>query len=106
MSCLGTEIYSMATLYKPPSPQKFNLGGAILLAAIADYRCMNEDVHRDAALFLYPQTPERQDHYEWVVAMAERTNAAWLRDALDRWRPRWDQERFDRTVVNRRRVAV
>jgi hypothetical protein len=106
MSCLSTEIHSMAALYKAPSPQKFNLGGAILLAAIADYRCMNEAVHRDAALFLYPQTPERQNHYEWVVAMAEGTNAAWLRDALDRSRPQWDRERFDRTVVNRRSVAV
>ena len=32
-----------------------NLGSAIFLAAIRDYRSLDEDTHRDAEQFLYPQ---------------------------------------------------
>ena len=43
-------------------------------------------VHKDAERFLYPQTQEWQDHYDWAVSLADGLNPAWLRDSLDRSR--------------------
>ena len=88
-------------LRPPPTGRKRDLGGAILLAAIDDYRSTNEEVHRDAQQFLYPQTEEWRNHYDWAVGLAGGVNAAWMRDALDRLRPQWDAER-DRQTAHRR----
>jgi hypothetical protein len=79
--------------YKPSRPRTRNLGAAILLAAVQDYRSMDEERHKDAERFLYPQTPECQDHYNWVVSMADGLNPAWLRDSLDESRNKWDWQR-------------
>lgn len=84
-------------VHKPAQPRKRNLGAAILLAAIKDYRSMHDEIHESAEQFLYPQTPEWQDHYDWAVGLAEGLNPAWLRDALDRFRDKWDAKRSART---------
>ena len=48
-------------IYGPPQTKKRNLGGAIFLAAIEDYRSMDEETHEDAERFLYPQTRRVQE---------------------------------------------
>ena len=103
------EFYSRGTIYQAPSddtlrPSKRNLGGAIVLAAIEDYLSMDEQVHKDAEQFLYPRTPERQKHYEWAVALDHGINPAWLRDALDRFKAKWDWQRFERNALRNRRA--
>ena len=80
----------------PKEPRIRNLGTAIFLAAIQDYRSLNEDTHKDAERFLYPQTPESQDHYDWAVGLMEGLDPAWLRNSLDRFKGRWDGQRFAR----------
>ena len=89
---------NQALLHVDPMPETFgpaatgrkrNLGGAVVLAAIQDYRSLRKEVHLDAAGFLYPQTAECRMHFDWVVSMADELNGAWLRDALDRCRPQW-----------------
>lgn len=91
-----TELCSTGTVFKPPQPMQRNLGSAILLAAIEDYRSLREEKHQSAERFLYPQTPEWQEQYDWAVALAEGLNAAWLRDTLDRCREKWDGQRSAR----------
>jgi hypothetical protein len=103
------KIYSTGTIYQASSddvskPRKRNLGGAIVLAAIEDYRGKDEQAHKDAEKFLYPQTPERQEHYDWAVALVEGVNPAWLRDALDRFKAKWDWQRFERKALRARRA--
>jgi hypothetical protein len=73
-----------------------NLGRAIFLAAIEDYRSPEPERHESAALFLYPQSHEWQIRYDWAVALAEGLNPAWLRDALDRSKGQWDVQRSTR----------
>jgi hypothetical protein len=109
MRTLQEQIYSTGTIYQSSSdpvstPEKRNLGGAIVLAAIGDYRSMDEQAHKDAEEFLYPKTPEWQDHYDWAVALAEGVNPAWLRDALDRFKAKWDWQRFERKALRARRT--
>lgn len=83
--------------HQPSRPRKrCNLGAAILLAAVQDYRSLNEDLHKDAERFLYPQTIESQEHYDWVVSLVDDLNPAWLRDSLDRSRNKWDWQRAAR----------
>ena len=98
-----TELFSDRSMYQPVTPQKRNLGHAILLAAIEDYRCTDPETHRNAKLFLYPQTAEWRDHYDWVVSLAEGWNPAWVRDVLDRSRAKWDEERYARMTHRARR---
>lgn len=81
-------------------PQKYtprvrNLGAAILLVAVQDYRCTDEEQHQDAAAFLYP-SPESQAHYDWVVSL-HGLDPAWLRERLDSSRLKWDAQRARRT---------
>jgi hypothetical protein len=90
---VSRELVTISPTYQPVRPRTRNLGAAILLAAVQDYRCMDEDRHKDAERFLYPQTPESQDHYDWVVSLADGVNPAWLRDSLDRSRNKWDWQR-------------
>jgi hypothetical protein len=96
-----TELYSAGTAYQASTPRKRNLGGAIFLAAIEDYRGSNEEIHKNAEQFLYPQTPEWQDHYDWAVALADGLDPAWLRDALDRFKDKWDGQRSPRRGLMR-----
>ena len=93
--------------YQPARPHKrYNLGAAILLAAVLDYRSLNEDVHKDAERFLYPQTQASQDHYDWVVSMADGLNPTWLRDSLDRSKSKWDWQRGARIIATGRRRSI
>jgi hypothetical protein len=87
------ELVTTGPAYQPARPHMRNLGAAILLAAVLDYRGMDEELHKDAEGFLYPQTPESRGHYDWVVSLDEGLNAAWLRDLLDRSRNKWDWQR-------------
>ncbi len=92
----STELNSRGTLYKPPQPSTRNLGSAIFLAAIEDYRSICDELHESARRFLYPRTPAWQEQYDWAVALAEGLDPGWLRDALDRLRDQWDGQRFAR----------
>lgn len=105
MGVAQTELYSSGPLYQQSKPRRRNLGGAIFLAAIADYRSMDEKLHQNAEQFLYPKTTEWQDHYDWAVALAEGMNPAWLRDALDRFKAKWDKQRFERRASRGRRAS-
>jgi hypothetical protein len=87
------KIYAAATIYRPSQTHRRSLGGAIFLAAIDDYRSADEQEHKSAERFLYPRTPEWQEHYDWAVALTEGLNPAWLREQLDRSRRKWDRER-------------
>lgn len=106
MDFVSEEVFSAGSIYMPPRVRRGSLGGAILLAAICDYRSMDDEVHRDADQFLYPRTPERQEHYDWAVSVAEGLNPAWLRDALDRSKRKWDVQRLERLTLQGRRRSV
>ncbi len=90
---ISKEVVTIGPGYQPVKPRMRNLGSAILLAAVQDYRCMDEEMHKHAEEFLFPQTADMQAHYDWVVAMDDGLNAAWLRDLLDRSRNKWDWQR-------------
>jgi hypothetical protein len=90
---VSRELITISPSYQPVKPRMRNLGAAILLAAVRDYRCMDEERHKDAEWFLYPLTPEARAHYDWVVSMDDGLNPAWLRDLLDRSRNKWDWQR-------------
>jgi len=102
---IHTELYSSGAIYQPSAPRRRNLGGAILLAAIQDYRSLDDDDHLNAELFLYPRTTEWQDHYDWAVALTEGMNPAWLRDALDKSKAKWDRQRFEQRAARQRRAS-
>jgi hypothetical protein len=90
---VSMELVTISPTYQPVRPRMRNLGAAILLAAVQDYRCMDEERHKDAEAFLYPLTPESRAHYDWVVSLDDGLNPAWLRDSLDRSRNKWDWQR-------------
>jgi hypothetical protein len=106
MDLMNEEVFSTDSIYPTPQARMRNLGGAILLAAIADYRSMDDAVHKDADQFLYPRTPECQDHYNWAVSMAGGLNPAWIRDALDRSKRKWDVQRLERQTLQGRRGSL
>lgn len=93
-----------------PRPQahigrRQNLGIAILLTAIQDYRSLDPELHENAAEFLFPRARACKEHYAWVVGLAEGVNSAWIRNALDRARKFWDAERAMRLAQRERRRA-
>ena len=96
---VSRELVTISPTYQPARPRMRNLGAAILLSAVQDYRSLDEDIHKDAERFLYPQTQQFQDHYDWVVSLADGLNPAWLRDALDRSRKKWDWQRGARIIA-------
>jgi hypothetical protein len=106
MDLVNEEVFSTGLLYMPPPVRRGSLGGAILLAAIGDYRSTDDEVHRDADQFLYPRTPERQNHYDWAVSVAGGLNPTWLRDALDRSKRTWDVQRLQRQTSRRRKQSL
>jgi hypothetical protein len=85
--------YPLSSLYERKGPPVRSLGLAIVVAAITDYRGSDKEARRDAASFLYPETEEAWQHYDWAVAMQHEVNAEWLREALDQARPKWKEER-------------
>jgi hypothetical protein len=93
---VSRELRTISPSYQPARPRTRTLGAAILLAAVQDYRSMDEERHKDAERFLYPLTPESQAHYDWVVSLADGLNPAWLRDSLDRSKSKWDWQRAAR----------
>jgi hypothetical protein len=99
-------LVSISPTYQPATPRMRNLGAAILLSAVQDYRSLDEEIHKDAERFLYPQTQQYQDQYDWVVSVADGLNPAWLRDALDQSRKKWDWQRGARIIAaGRRRIG-
>jgi hypothetical protein len=106
MDFVNEEVFPAGSTYVPPRVRRGSLGCAILLAAIGDYRSMDDEVHKDADQFLYPRTPERQEHYDWAVSVAGGVNPAWLRDALDRSKRKWDVQRLERRTLQGRRRSV
>jgi hypothetical protein len=104
MDFAGTDIQTIGMMYRPSKMKKRSLGGAIFLAAIADYCSTEEQEHRSAERFLYPQTSKWQEHYDWAVALAEGVNPAWLREALDRFKDKWDGQRAKQIARKRRRA--
>jgi hypothetical protein len=88
---------------RPAAGPKRNLGNAILLAAIQDYQSLHEETHRDAQQFLYPRGSDWQEHFDWVISLAERFDPQWIRDALDGRREIWDAQRCARMEARRRR---
>ncbi len=93
---VSRELVTISPAYQPARPRVRNLGAAILLIAVRDYRSMDEERHKDAEQFLYPLTPESQSHYDWVVSLDDGLKASWLRDLLDRSRNKWDWQRAAR----------
>jgi len=85
--------YAMATIERPSQTNTRSIGGAIFLIAIQDYRSADEQEYQSAERFLYPRTPEWQEQYDWAVALTEGLNPAWLREALDRSKNKWDRQR-------------
>ena len=83
-----------------------NLGLAILLAAIADYRCATPKLHDGAEAFLYPRTAEDRAQFEWVMGMLPSVNAAWLRQSLDCYRIKWDGQRRQKILRRQRTNAA
>jgi hypothetical protein len=90
----STKLFPAGTLERAGKPCKRNLGGAIVLAAIRDYRSRKPKVHADARDFLYPRTAARRSHFAWVMTLAPSVDPGWLREALDRRRGKWDQQRL------------
>ena len=107
LGAIRIELSTTGPIHQPARPHKrYNLGAAILLVAVQDYRSLNEDAHKDAERFLFPQTQEYQDHYDWVVSLADGLNPAWLRDSLDRSRSKWDWQRGARVIATGRRSRI
>jgi hypothetical protein len=95
----GVVRISLSTIvpaYQPARPRIRNLGSAILLLAVQDYRSLDEERHKDAERFLYPLTAELQAHYDWVVSLDDGLNPVWLRELLDRSKDKWDWQRSAR----------
>jgi hypothetical protein len=97
-------IYADGSIYRPSQIKKRSLGGAIFLAAIADYVSTDEQDHKSAKRFLYPQTRKWQEHYDWAMALTEGVNPAWLREALDRFKDKWDRKHAQRMALESRRT--
>jgi hypothetical protein len=95
------ELFSC--MERPAAGPKRNLGCAILLAAIEDYRSLHEETHRDAKQFLFPRDAEWRERYDWAVSLAERFDPQWVREALDSRKEQWDQQRCGRLEARRRR---
>lgn len=70
-----------------------NLGAAMLLAAIQDYRSRDREAHAEAAEFLYPSTEDAREHPSLVVSMNDNLNPVWFREMLDKARFKWDAQR-------------
>jgi hypothetical protein len=87
------KLFPVGTSERAVTPCKRNLGGAILLAAISDYRSRNRRVHEHAREFLYPRTTATRNHFAWVVTLAPGVNPGWLREALDGQQAKWDRQR-------------
>ena len=85
--------------------RKRNLGGALMLSAIEDYRGVNQEAHLEAQRLLYPRNQVWQNHFDWMVSMTEGIDKCWLRDALDRERDKWDGERLRKQIRRRERLA-
>jgi hypothetical protein len=104
MELAHMDIYAEGTIYQPSQTKKRSLGAAIFLVAIEDYRSTDEQEYRTAERFLYPQTRRWQEHHDWALALADELNPAWLRDALDRFKDKWDKKHAQRMALETRRT--
>jgi hypothetical protein len=96
-------IYAEGSIYQPSKMKQRSLGGAIFLAAIKDYVSTDEQDHDSAKRFLYPRTRKWQKQYDWAMALTEGVNPAWLREALDRFKDKWDKKRTERMALEARK---
>ena len=94
--CAKLELFSTGLGYEGPKQQERSLGFAIFVVATEDYCSTDPEVHADARDFLFPPTADWQNHFDWACSLAGGLNPGWLRDALDRYRISWDQQRADR----------
>jgi hypothetical protein len=90
----STEMYVTRGIHPEPASPKNNLGAAIVQTAINDYRNPTPGVHEHAREFLYPRSKEAREHFAWVLALAPGVDPRWLREMLDKRRPRWDAQRW------------
>jgi hypothetical protein len=72
--------------------KRTNLGFSILLSAVQDYRGRDERAHNSAELLLYPGDEHYRKHLQWCCDLAD-LKPIWLRQTLDRLRPKWIAER-------------
>jgi hypothetical protein len=90
------ELFSAGLGYEAPKEMERSLGFAIFVVATEDYGSIDPEIHADARDFLFPPTADWKNQFDWAVSLAEGLNPGWLRDALNRSRFSWDQERADR----------
>ena len=90
------ELFSTGLGYEGPKEMERSLGFAIFVVATEDYGSIDPEIHADARDFLFPPTADWKNQFDWAVSLAEGLNPGWLRDALNRSRFSWDQERADR----------
>src|SRR5271156_1688556 len=93
---INLELFSTGLGYERPTQLEHNLGFAIFVVATEDYCSIDPEIHADARDFLFPPTADWQNQFDWAVSLADGLNPGWLRDALNRCRFSWDQERADR----------
>jgi hypothetical protein len=93
---INMELFSTGLGYEGPKQQERSLGFAIFVVATEDYCSTDPEVHADARDFLFPPTADWQNHFDWACSLADGLNPGWLRDALNRCRFSWDQQRADR----------
>jgi len=90
------ELFSAGLGYEAPKEMERSLGFAIFVVATEDYGSIDPEIHADARDFLFPPTADWKNQFDWAVSLAEGLNPGWLRNALNRSRFSWDQERADR----------
>ena len=90
------ELFSAGLGYEAPKEMERSLGFAIFVVATEDYGSIDPEIHADARDFLFPPTADWKTQFDWAVSLAEGLNPGWLRNALNRSRFSWDQERADR----------
>jgi hypothetical protein len=71
---------------------------------VQDYVNADEWDYESAARFLYAEDDLWRDHREWACSIAN-VDPAWLRDALQRNRRIWDEDRRRGNQLRRRAKA-
>jgi len=94
--CAKLELFSTGLGYEGPKEQERSLGFAIFVVATEDYGSIDPEIHADARNFLFPPSADWQNQFDWACSLADGLNPGWLRDALNRCRFSWDQQRADR----------
>jgi hypothetical protein len=75
------------------------LGLEILRSAVEDYRHGSGKHRASAEAFLFPATADCRSRFDLIVSICD-VDRAWLRDALDKARVKWDRERLGKSDPN------